>query len=123
MSLRTVPPPSNPTKLTSLAQIELSHPPGDAISALQFAPSGSRLLAASWDKRVYLYDTTTTSATTAEGGQGGANGAENGSEGGGGRLLRMFELRAPVLDVCWGEEGKDGEEEVYSTGLDWDVRR
>lgn len=37
----------------------------------------------------------------------------------------MFEHRAPVLDVCWGgEEGQEGEgEEVYSTGLDWDVRR
>lgn len=118
-------PRRNPPKLTFPAQIELSHPPGDAISALQFAPSGSRLLVASWDKRVYLYDTTTTSTTSnvaAIAGGAGA-GAENGSEGGGGRLLKTFEHRAPVLDVCWGEDGKEGEEEVYSTGLDWDVRR
>lgn len=31
----------------------------------------------------------------------------------------MFEHRAPVLDVCFGE----GEEEAFSAGLDWDVRR
>lgn len=81
------------------------------------------MLVASWDKRVYLYDTAT---FTSDG--GGAAGLENGIEpggggGGGGRLLKTFDHRAPVLDVCWGEEGEEGEEEVYSTGLDWDVRR
>lgn len=78
---------------------------------------------ASWDKRVYLYDTTTSVNSDGGATAGGAGaGAENEGDGRGGRLLRTFEHRAPVLDVCWGEEGEEGEE-VYSTGLDWDVRR
>lgn len=86
------------------------------------------MLVASWDKRVYLYDSTSASegSNGRETAGGAGAGAENGSEGGGGRLLKTFEHRAPVLDVCWGEEGKEEgeeEEEVYSTGLDWDVRR
>lgn len=93
------------------SQTELSPPPSDVISALEFAPSSTRLLVASWDRHVYLYD-------TAEEGESG---------GGGGRLLRTYEHRAPVLDVCFGsgEEGEEGEEEdvAYSGGLDWDVRR
>lgn len=79
------------------AQFELSNPPRDAISALQFAPASPRLLVASWDKNVYLYDTTEV----------------------GGRLVKTFEHRAPVLDVCFGA----GEEDAYSAGLDWDVRQ
>ena len=39
--------------------------------------------------------------------------------GGSGRLLQTFEHRAPVLDVCWGKD----ENEAFSVGLDWDVRR
>ncbi|SLM40248.1 WD40/YVTN repeat-like-containing domain [Lasallia pustulata] len=81
----------------SAAQVELSDPPSDAISALKFAPTGLRLLVASWDKHVYLYDT-----------------AESG-----GRLLEKFEYRAPVLDVCFGED----EKEAFTAGLDWDVRK
>ena len=79
------------------AQYELSDPPSDAISAIKFAPASLRLLVASWDKNVYLYDTTQS----------------------GGTLLRKFEHRAPVLNVCFG----DSDEDVYTTGLDWDVRR
>lgn len=37
----------------------------------------------------------------------------------GGRLLEKFEYRAPVLDVCFG----DDDEEAYTAGLDWDVRK
>lgn len=36
-----------------------------------------------------------------------------------GRLLQKFEYRAPVLDVCFGEDDK----EAYTAGLDWDVRK
>ncbi|KAI9732323.1 MAG: hypothetical protein M1834_001530 [Cirrosporium novae-zelandiae] len=81
-------------------QYELRDPPSDAISALKFAPhSGStKLLVASWDKNLYLYDIT-------------------GDESG--KLIEKFEHRAPVLDVCFG----DHEEEAYTAGLDWDVRR
>ena len=45
-----------------------------------------------------------------------------------GRLLRKFEHRAPVLDVCFGkgegeQNGEDEGGDAYSVGLDWDVRR
>ncbi|MCJ1305832.1 hypothetical protein MMC08_008649 [Hypocenomyce scalaris] len=83
--------------MSATAQVELSDPPSDAISALKFAPTALRLLVASWDKHVYLYDTTES----------------------GGRLLENFEYRAPVLDVCFGED----EEEAFTAGLDWDVRK
>ncbi|KAL8938689.1 MAG: hypothetical protein Q9211_003091 [Gyalolechia sp. 1 TL-2023] len=79
-----------------LAQFELPDPPGDAISAIKFAPASLRLLVASWDKNVYLYD----------------------SPQSGGKLLQTFEHRAPALDVCFGESDED----AYTTGLDWDVR-
>ncbi|KAL8906500.1 MAG: hypothetical protein Q9207_001986 [Kuettlingeria erythrocarpa] len=78
------------------AQYELSDPPSDAISAIKFAPGSLRLLVSSWDKNVYLYDTSQS----------------------GGQLLRKFELRAPVLDVCFGES----EDDAYLAGLDYDVR-
>ncbi|KAI2621264.1 mitotic checkpoint protein BUB3 [Hypoxylon sp. NC1633] len=84
-------------------QFELAQPPNDAISALAFAPdSPSRLLAASWDKNVYLYET-----------------LGNSDDGSHGSLLRTFEHRAPVMDVCFGADGN----EAFSAGLDWQVRR
>ncbi|KAI1470355.1 mitotic checkpoint protein BUB3 [Daldinia caldariorum] len=84
-------------------QFELAQPPNDAISALAFSPdSPSRLLASSWDKNVYLYDT-----------------LRNSEEGAHGTLLRTFEHRAPVLDVCFGRDGN----EAFSAGMDWQVRR
>ena len=43
---------------------------------------------------------------------------ENGAIGEG-KLLQKFEHRAPVLDVCFGEN----ENEIYTAGLDWDVGR
>lgn len=78
-------------------QFELSDPPSDAISSIKFAPASLRLLVASWDKNVYLYDTSLS----------------------GGKLLQTFQHRAPVLDVCFGESDED----AYTTGLDWDVRQ
>ncbi|KAI9886136.1 MAG: hypothetical protein M1823_002039 [Watsoniomyces obsoletus] len=80
-------------------QVELSQPPRDAISALKFGPgSSTRLIVSSWDRNVYLYDT----------------GVQPG-----GVLLRKYEHRAPVLDVCFGADDK----EAFSAGLDHDVRR
>ncbi|TIA04184.1 putative nuclear pore complex subunit [Aureobasidium pullulans] len=80
-------------------QIEIANAPSDAISAVRFAPqSPNRLLVASWDRNVYLYDTK----------QG-----ENGS------LLRKVEHRAPVLDLCFG----DDDATAFTAGLDWDVNR
>ncbi|OCK80150.1 mitotic checkpoint protein-like protein BUB3 [Lepidopterella palustris CBS 459.81] len=83
----------------SATQFELSQAPSDAISSVKFAPNTpTRLLVASWDKNVYLYDTH----------------AEEG-----GTLLQKYEHRAPVLDVCFGRD----DNEAFSCGLDWDVRR
>lgn len=99
--------------LTSRAtvQYELNPPPTDAISAVRFAPGNStKLLVSSWDRNVYLYDV---AHALSEGSNGESNGHIEGS------LIRTFEHRAPVLDVCFGED----EDTAYSTGLDWDVRR
>lgn len=94
-----MPPPLTP----STDQAELTPPPPDAISALNFGPgSSTKLLVSSWDKNVYLYDTH----------------AEPGGDGNG-RLIRTYPHRAPVLDVCFGKD----EDEAFSVGLDWDVRR
>ncbi|KAI1007919.1 hypothetical protein K3495_g296 [Podosphaera aphanis] len=80
-------------------QFELSTPPSDAVSALAFAPaSPSRLLVASWDKHVYLYDTADADTR--------------------GTLISKHEHRAPVLDVCFGAT----DDVAYSGGLDWQVK-
>ncbi|KAJ5388748.1 Mitotic checkpoint protein BUB3.2 [Penicillium cosmopolitanum] len=85
-------------------QFTVASPPADAISALKFSPDpdSTRIVVSSWDKNVYLYDLRD----------------ENGAVGEG-KLLQKFEHRAPVLDVCFGEN----ENEVYTAGLDWDVRK
>ncbi|KAI9874415.1 MAG: hypothetical protein M1830_009767 [Pleopsidium flavum] len=80
----------------SATQTELSSPPSDAISALRYG-AFSKLLVASWDRNVYLYD-------TSEAGR---------------HLIQTFEHRAPVLDVCFGES----DDEAFSAGLDWDVKK
>lgn len=56
------------------------------------------MLVASWDKNVYLYD------------------AQDGEAA---RIIKTFEHRAPVLDVCFGKD----DQEAFTVGLDWDVRR
>ncbi|KAL4868643.1 hypothetical protein BDV12DRAFT_196994 [Aspergillus spectabilis] len=85
-------------------QFTIASPPTDAISALKFsdAPDSTRFVVSSWDKNVYVYDLRD----------------ENGVAGEG-KLLQKFEHRAPVLDVCFGAT----EDEIYTAGLDWDVRR
>lgn len=87
-------------------QFELADPPSDAISSLAYyhgddAPDSTRLLISSWDKHVYLYDTS----------------AEYGERKG--QLIRKFEHRAPVLAVCFGAS----ENEAFTAGLDWQVKR
>ena len=89
-------------------QFELSEPPSDAISAVRFAPeSPARLAVSSWDKNIYLYDTT----------------VEKNEEGKlpptGGKLLKKFEHRAPVLDICFGADDNG----LFSAGMDWDVKK
>ncbi|KAI1820833.1 WD40-repeat-containing domain protein [Xylaria intraflava] len=84
------------------AQFELAQSPNDAISSLVFAPeSPSRLLVSSWDKNVYLYDTQTPGV----------------AEDQRGSLVRTFEHRAPVLDVCFGAD----DDEAFTAGMDWRV--
>lgn len=80
-------------------QFELSPPPGDAVSATVFAPESNKLLVASWDKNVYNYD------------------IGNGS--GDAKLINTYEHRAPVLDVCFG----DNDEEAFTAGMDCAVNR
>jgi cell cycle arrest protein BUB3 len=43
----------------------------------------------------------------------------NPNGGGECRQLAKFEHRAPVLDVCFGVS----DDELYTAGLDWDVRK
>ncbi|CAG7922287.1 unnamed protein product [Penicillium olsonii] len=88
----------------SSQQFTVASPPTDAISALKFSPdpNSTRIVVSSWDKNVYLYDLRD----------------ENGKVGEG-KLLQKFEHRAPVLDVCFGET----ENEIYTAGLDWDVKK
>jgi cell cycle arrest protein BUB3 len=78
----------------------VAQPPNDAISALVFAPDApSRLLVSSWDKNLYLYEV-----------------AEGGEEA---RLIKTYEHRAPVLDVCFGAN----HEEAFTAGMDRHVKR
>lgn len=68
------------------------------MSAIAFAPSDpKKLLVSSWDKKVHQYDVT----------QGEAN------------LIKSFEHRAPVLDVCYGAD----DNEAFTAGMDWAVNR
>ena len=79
-------------------QYELSPPPGDAVSAIAFAPGqSSKLLVASWDKKLYSYDVANPESS----------------------LLQTYEHRAPVLDVSFG----DNVSEAYTAGMDWVVNK
>lgn len=82
-------------------QFELTPPPGDAVSAIKFAPDvNNKLLVSCWDKNVYYYevDTSNTGRST---------------------LLQCIEHKAPVLDACFG----DDHTVAFSGGLDWAVHR
>ena len=96
----SIPLSNNPFSPPPTDQFELPSPPTDAISSISYAPfpSSSRLLVSSWDKTVYLYDTHSQP---------------------GGELLHAVTHRAPVLDACFGSH----EDEIFTAGLDWDVRR
>lgn len=79
-------------------QYELSPPPGDAVSALAFAPDApTKLLVSSWDKKLYSYDVAHPESS----------------------LLQTYDHRAPVLDVCFGDNGS----EAFTAGMDWVVNR
>lgn len=79
----------------------MAQPPDDAVSRVVFAPeSSTRLLASSWDKNVYLYEIDDGDAASAS-------------------LVRQFEHRAPVLDVCFGAS----DNEAFTAGMDHRVMR
>ncbi|KAK2746983.1 hypothetical protein FQN57_002555 [Myotisia sp. PD_48] len=90
--------------MSSSNHFPVPNPPTDAISSVKFSPEpdSTRFVVSSWDKNVYLYDLRD----------------ENGNVGEG-KLIRQFEHRAPVLDVCFGQN----EDELFTGGLDWDVRK
>lgn len=71
------------------------------MSRIVFAPeSPTRLLASSWDKNVYLYEIEDGDAASAS-------------------LVRQFEFRAPVMDLCFG--GSDNE--AFTAGMDHRVTK
>lgn len=79
----------------------MAQPPDDAVSRVVFAPeSSTKLLVSSWDKNVYRYE------------------VEEGDEPQG-HLVKKFEHRAPVLDVCFGSS----DNEAFSAGLDHRVMK
>ncbi|GAB7346765.1 hypothetical protein MBLNU459_g1868t1 [Dothideomycetes sp. NU459] len=82
-----------------MSQVELPSPPSDPISAVRFAPhSSSRLLVASWDKNIHVYDRHSSGQWS---------------------LTRSVPHRAPVLDACFG----DDDNTVFSAGVDWCVNK
>ncbi|KAJ9149048.1 Mitotic checkpoint protein BUB3.2 [Pleurostoma richardsiae] len=82
-------------------QFEVAQPPDDAVSRVVFArESPTKLLVSSWDRNVYLYEIQDGDEPTAN-------------------LVRKFEHRAPVLDVCFGAN----DNEAFSAGMDWQVKR
>ncbi|BFZ54354.1 RNA export factor gle2 [Savitreella phatthalungensis] len=64
--------------------IEVQSPPEDSISALSFSPTAELLAAASWDKKVRIYEVSQTGQT-----QGKA----------------LFEHQGPALCVSWSKDG------------------
>lgn len=79
----------------------MAQPPEDAVSRVVFAPvSPNRLLASSWDRNVYLYEIEDGEVPSAT-------------------LVKRYEHRAPVLDVCFG--GSDNE--AFTAGMDHRVMR
>lgn len=70
--------------------IELPDPPKDLISCIKFCPHDpTKLLAASWDCTLRLYDVQEQ------------------------KLLSTIQFRAPLLDACWGEGAT-----AYAAGLE-----
>lgn len=84
--------------LLTATQYELSPPPGDAVSSIAFGPAPStKLVVSSWDKKLYSYDASKPESS----------------------LLQTYEHKAPVLDVCFG----DDENDAFTAGMDWVVNR
>jgi len=64
-------------------QIEVQSPPTDGVSAVIFANhQNNRLLASSWDRKVYLYDVTATST----------------------KLTTTYQHKAAVMDCAFADD-------------------
>ncbi|KAK3669551.1 mitotic spindle checkpoint protein Bub3 [Recurvomyces mirabilis] len=81
-------------------QHEVDNPPTELITALSFSSDGTRIAVASWNRDISIYDNTTNHDTFTFSG-------------------RRIRFRAPVLDICWGEDN----DTLYAVGTDFDVRR
>ena len=86
--------------LISIDPFEVSEPPADVVSSLRFSsqPNSYKFIVASWDKFAYLYEIKDDKQCA---------------------LIKKFEHQAPVLDACFGKD----DDELYTTCLDWNVRR
>ncbi|KAG6837233.1 hypothetical protein H0H93_012627 [Arthromyces matolae] len=88
-------PPPITTTLTTPApvlDVEISDPPSDSISSIQFSSQANILAVGSWDSSVRVYEID---------GAGQSQGRA------------MLQHSAPVLSVCWNRDGK-----VFSGGAD-----
>jgi len=72
---------------------ELSEPPSDGITNVQFASRSDLLLASSWDRTLRLYDT-----------------RQN-------HLLSSFESPSAILDCCFSED----DSKAFQGGIDQDL--
>lgn len=84
--------------MSAPSPVELDPTPSDAISSLQFSPSGSKILVGSWDCYVYVYQQHESSDTFT--------------------LQSRHEIPGPVLDVCWGKD----EDQAFCVGLRKEVQ-
>ncbi|KAJ6468388.1 WD40-repeat-containing domain protein [Mycena sanguinolenta] len=78
---------------TPQKDIEVAEPPGDSISSLAFSNQADFLAVGSWDNSVRVYEV-------------GPGGKSQGKA--------MFQHQAPVLSVCWSQDGS----KIFSGGAD-----
>jgi mRNA export factor len=73
---------ANPTQGDLSKDIPVTTPPEDSISAVRFSPASEHIAAASWDKKVRIWELD-----------------QNGNTQG----RAMMEFEGPVLDCCWSK--------------------
>jgi hypothetical protein len=73
---------SNPTQGDLSKDIPVANPPEDSISAIRFSPASEHIAAASWDKKVRIWEVD---------GNGNTQGRA------------MMDFEGPVLDCCWSK--------------------
>eukprot|EP01134_Creolimax_fragrantissima_P008127 CFRG8127T1 len=83
------------------SDIDITNPPADSVSSLNFSPTSGYLVGSSWDNKVRVWEVT----------QQGAS-----------KSVAEKEHTQPVLDTCWSQDGS----KVFSAGCDkalmqWDL--